>query len=539
MLSSLTIDNIVLIDHLTIEFENNLCALTGETGAGKSILLDSLGLSIGARANAKLVRHGCEKATVSAEFFLSNDHPVLSFLQEHELETDNTLILKRVLRSDGRSKAFINDQIVSAGLLRQAGEFLIEIHGQFDNQRLFDSTAHVGFLDAYADNQQDLNNLRAKWQSWRTAREEKNRLQEKREVIKEEEEYLRQSLHDLDALAPEQGEEESLTVLKNKLKNLTQLKESSSIAASDIEEIQAVTGNIWRVLEKIRPESDQALEACDRVNAELAELSDEVTNIVHGLDREDRSLEDIDDRLFALKTQSRKHQCSIDELPLKRDEIAQSLNEIENIDDIYREACQKEEKQKDIYKKQAEKISKGRQTKAKDLISQVEKELPLLKLEKAKFTISFEEKDETHWNEDGIDDIEFLVSTNPGSDFGRIQNIASGGELARFTLALKVVLAGAEDTGTLVFDEVDSGIGGATAAAVGDRLAKLAKYKQVLVVTHSPQVAAKANYHWIVKKSGEKEVTTAIVALSEEKNRQEEIARMLSAEEITEEARAA
>ena len=426
MLSSLSIQNVVLIDRLTINFQNNLCALTGETGAGKSILLDSLGLSLGFRSNAKLVRKGCDQAVVIAAFDVLKDHPVHDLLHDQGIETEETLLLKRTIKADGRSKAFINDQLVSITLLKQVGEMFVEIHGQFDNQKLFDVSHHIELLDDFMSDPESLEKLSACWSEWQEAKVESERLDLQRQQIKEEEEYLRQSLHDLDQLSPESGEEETLTKLKAKLKNFSNIQENSQGALQAIEQMQDMSADTWRYLQKIEEESQTALEAYDRMNAELEELLNETQAILNGLESNGLSLEEIDDRLFALKSQARKHQCKIDDLPQKREEIAQSLNDIENIDERYAQSLKETDAKKKKYEEAAKAVSQKRKKQEKILREKVMAELPLLKLEKAQFQISCEERQETDWNERGIDAVEFMVSTNPGSDFGRLQNIASG-----------------------------------------------------------------------------------------------------------------
>ena len=539
MLASLTIKNVVLIDQLTIDFKEGLCALTGETGAGKSILLDSLGLVLGARADSGLVRHGQEQASITASFDLGGHHPVYGFLSEQDIEADDGLILRRSVTKDGRSKAFINDQPVSASLLKQVGDFLVEIHGQFDTHSLLSSQNHIHILDDYAAHDDLLKNVWAIWYELHAKEAELEKARADIDKARRDEEFYRSSLEDLDALSPEQGEEEKLTTLRQRLMRREQILENLNNAQAGLEEMESSSGSVWRALERLGEEGQEAIAAMERVNAELQEVVSTIDAVSADLDNAEYSLEEIDDRLFALKSQARKHNCSIDDLSQKREEIADSLNAIENQDEMLAGLMKKVEQLKIKFQSTAKKLSQSRMKAAEKLSSLVMKELPPLKLEKAVFEVSCRPLEEDEWNKNGIDKVEFLVATNPGAKAGPISKIASGGEMSRFMLALKVVLAEVGTANALVFDEVDSGIGGATAAAVGDRLVKLAQFKQVLVVTHSPQVAAQAKYHWIVSKGGSETVTTNIVPLFNPPERQEEIARMISGAQVTEEARAA
>jgi DNA repair protein RecN (Recombination protein N) len=539
MLASLTIKNVVLIDQLTIDFKSGLCALTGETGAGKSILLGSLGLALGARSDAGLVRHGSDQASVSAEFIIPEDSDVLTFLKTQELESSSTLILRRSVTKEGRSRAFINDQAVSVTLLKKVGEMLVEIHGQFETQSLLHPRMHRRLVDDYGTPSEKLQALMNIWENWKAGEVKLLTLREKMDKARTDEEYLRTSLEDLDALSVEAGEEEKLSTLKNKLMRRDQILENLKIVQSGIDEIEALSANVWRALEKLGEEGQDSIVAMDRVNVEIQELISSLQKLSHDIENSEYSLSEIDDRLFALKTQARKHDCTIDELSQKRNEIAEALNTIEDEDSSLAELIKTVQKNKDKYVSLAERISLMRQKSAEKLSQLTMKELVPLKLEKARFEISVKILPEEQWNEWGMDEVRFLVATNLGAEAGALNKVASGGELARLMLALKVVLAEVGSAGSLVFDEVDSGVGGATAAAVGERLAKLADHKQILVVTHSPQVAAMAQNHLVVTKGGQKEVKTNIVQLETLSDRQEEIARMLSGAEITVEARAA
>lgn len=539
MLATLSIKNVVLIDQLVIEFNDKLSALTGETGAGKSILLDSLGLALGARSDAGLVRRGEDKAVVTAEFDLAPNHAVFELLREHDIEAETPLILRRAVTKDGRSKAYVNDQSVSVGLLKKAGAFLVEIHGQFDTHSLLDPKHHRGLLDEYGTPVTERHALAACWADWK---EKRDSFEDKKAAMikaREDEEYLRSALEDLDRLAPEAGEEEKLSSLRERLMKREQFLEGLNEAAKNIDEIDSLMGNVWRAIDRLGDEGISIQTSIDAVNAELQEASSQIQSTLIDIENSEYSLTEIDDRLFKLKNQARKHGCEIDALSDKREEIAALLNGIESQDDTLNQLEKDVQIARQAYKKQAEAVRSIRQKAAKKMADLVITELAPLKLDKANFVVSIEPKEESAWNENGMDAIQFLIATNPGSAAGPLAKVASGGEMARFMLALKVVLAEVGTAGTLVFDEVDTGIGGATASAVGERLARLAAARQILVVTHSPQVAAMAAHHWIVSKSGSDAMKTDIIALKQHTQRQEEIARMLSGAEITTEARAA
>ncbi len=536
MLTSLHIKNIVLIDNLNIEFQDNLSVLTGETGAGKSILLDSLGLVLGARAETGLVGQYDDKSNVTARFDVSNKHPVLRFLQKNDLTSEESLIFRRTLTKEGRSKAYINDQPVSVALLKQAGNYLAEIHGQFDTHELLDATTHIDLVDEYAGHHDLCDEVSEKWKALADKTKLLKVLQKQIENAKTDEEFYRESLEDLDALDPKSGEEDTLSTLRSRLMKREQISETIKEAELGLEELEAANGAIWRAINRLGEDGKESMEAMERLNAEYQEVLAAIQNVSADLDNNNHSLTDIDDRLFALKAQARKHGCTIDTLPNKRDEIATALNAIENQDEALLSLMKEIEKLQNAYLRAAERLSASRKKYALILSREVMQELPPLKLEKARFDIHFEE---TQQSAKGIDLVEFIVATNPNSDAGALDKVASGGELSRLMLAIKVVMAKTVSSKTLVFDEVDSGIGGATAAAVGERLARLATDRQVLVVTHSPQVAAKGQYHWIVSKNKVKENMTHIEPINAQKERREEIARMLSGAKVTAEARAA
>lgn len=542
MLTSLRITNVVLIDKLEIAFASGFCALTGETGAGKSILLDSLGLSLGARSEARLVKKGADQACVTAVFDVEKTHPAFDILQASDIECDvsEPLILRRSIGQDGRSKAFVNDQAVSVSLLRDVGDTLVEIHGQFETQGLLNPSTHRQMLDDYAAFDTDISGL---WDAWQQARVEYETLKTDLEKARAEEDFLRQAVEDLDALSPKDGEEVELSSLRDRLMHREKVLEGLNTAfeylSRDDDPVRAAWAALDKISDKLGEAAQDAIGALDRATAEVEEARASIQALSADLEESDYDFQSIDDRLFSLRAQARKHQSTVDELPALRERLAEQLDRIEKNDEVLEQASKAVEAARQAYKDEAGKVSELRTAAAAKLDKLVAQELPPLKLDKAKFVTVVEELDEADWGPHGADKVRFLVSTNPGAEPGTLNKIASGGEMARFMLALKVIMAEVGAAGSLVFDEVDTGIGGSTADAVGERLAKLAKSKQVLVVTHAPQVAARAGHHFIVRKDGAQEVTTNVVSLSTRQERCEEIARMLSGASVTQEARAA
>lgn len=546
MLKALHIKNVVLIEQLSLSLEQGLCALTGETGAGKSILLDSLGLALGQRSEAGLVRKGADKASVSAEFELMDRHPVYQILDAQDLERDDVLILRRVVNKDGRSRAFVNDQPISVSLLKEIGASLVEIHGQFETQGLLDVKTHGALLDSYAGLEKERLCLSALWGHWKAAREALEDAREQAQKNREEESYLRDSLEDLERLDPKAGEEEHLASLRERLKHKEDILQALSIAQNALsseEGGEVILNQACRALERVADKGGNAVSgiiaSLDSALAEIGEARVMIESTFADMEDGEHSLEEIDDRLHDLRAQARKHDCVVDDLPRIIEKLGNQLALIDDEGDILAQLEQNTIAARQDYITQAQLLRKTRQEAAFDLDRKIGEELPPLKLEKARFVTEITDKAEANWNEHGMDTVRFLVATNPGADPGPLNKIASGGEMSRFMLALKVVMAEQDDSGTFIFDEVDSGIGGATADAVGERLSRLANRHQILVVTHSPQVAARANHHFIVRKDGGEEVKTTIIPLKEKEKRREEIARMISGADITKEARAA
>lgn len=547
MLTSLAIHNVILIDRLILEGAENLSALTGETGAGKSILLDALGLSLGVRAEAGLIRHGKEQATVTASFDVPAGHPVLKLLKNKGLEDTDTVILRRTLGRDGRSKAFINDSPVSVQFLKEVGAELVEIHGQFETQGLLDPQTHKKVLDLYAGISDKTEKMRTIWANWSFARENLERAEVEIDAVRVQEDYLRYAVAELEKINPQPGEETLLAEKRTFLLNRERMREAFEQSSDLLENergILSLLGKLHTTLDRLAEKAGgriaPVLETLNRAQSEVDEISSQLKCLESG-DGEEDPLEEIEERYFALKECARKHQCTTDDLQRIHSELSKKLRLITHQEDALEELKQTVATEKEKFITLASVISDARQKSAQKLGKAVNAELPALKLDRANFFVECVKSDaESNWGPEGFDKVQFSVSTNQKTPAGPLHKIASGGELARFMLALKLILAGTGSIPTLIFDEVDSGIGGATADAVGERLAKLSGKYQVLVVTHSPQVAARAAHHWIVTKTGKKgTVITKLIHLKTAKDRQEEIARMLSGASITTEARAA
>lgn len=540
MLTALSIQNVVLIESLLLEFDSGLCVLTGETGAGKSILLESLGLAMGARADTSLVRKGADQATVTASFDIAPDHAVFDFLKEHGLGTETPLILRRVLTSDGKSRAYINDQPVNAGTLKTAGSLLIEILGQFDTRLLMDPASHLESLDSFAGID---HSLPAYWSDYQKARTHYQNLKESAAKAANDEAYLRAAVEDLEKLNPQPGEEETLAALRDKLMNreriLEALRQAHDALNADPDPIRTAWGCVERVSDRMGQEGEELIGSLVRACDEINDASARIQSFAASLDEETQSLESIDDRLFELRAHARKHQCPVDDLSSVQEELTRQLSLIERSEETLHEAHQEVLKAKEHFESAARKVSAQRKEAAQKLDRAVAGELEPLKLGKARFTTSLETLDQAQWGPKGIDKVRFLVATAPGSDPGPMHKIASGGELSRFMLALKVITAQSGHASILMFDEVDAGVGGAVADAVGERLHRLSSSKQVMVVTHAPQVAARATHHYVVSKTGESELKTSVIRLQNREERCREIARMLSGATITPEAMAA
>ncbi len=543
MLAQLSIRDIVLIEKLDIEFDRGLTVLTGETGAGKSILLDALSLALGARGAGRLVRHGVEQGQVTAVFDLPADHPALALLRENAIDADGELVLRRVQGADGKTRAFVNDQPVGTGLLATLGALLIEIHGQHDDRALIAPAAHRSLLDAFGELEPRADELSASFREWREAEAEADALRQRIQQGRAEAEYLRAAVDELRRLAPKPGEEESLADKRQSMMRAEKIagdvNEAYDIVAGSTSPIPSL-GNLARRLERKRDQAgdllDPAIAALDRALAALDEASTALDAATRAAAFDPKELERAEERLFALRAAARKHNVLVDALPQLAAKLTADLAAAEHGEERLAGVEAKAKAGRARYDKQAEALSAARRKAAARLTKAVAAELPALKLDRAAFTVEFGDAEP---GETGIDRVEFWVRTNPGSAAGPLMKIASGGELSRFLLALKVALAERGSAPTLIFDEIDTAVGGAVSDAIGQRLGRLAKKVQVLTVTHAPQVAARADGHMLVSKEGTaKRVVTQVAALDKSRRR-EEIARMLAGSVVTDEARAA
>jgi len=545
MLTALAIRNVVLIEALDLGFAAGLGVLTGETGAGKSILLDSLGLVLGDRADTGLVRAGTDQASVTATFEFDRLPDVIRatlIAAEIDIEPGEALIIKRRLRADGGSRAFINDQPVGVALLRDLSRFLVELHGQHDDRGLVNARGHRALLDRYAH--ADVAAVAQAWQRWSRATAE---LEQARGVVaaaRADEDLLTAHLAELTTLEPLIGEEADLAEQRASMQKGERL--SGDLAALQVlwegsDSALAGLRSAARRLDRIATEHTllaEALAALDRAVIEAGEAEDLIAAAMDALTHDPLLLDRIETRLFELRAAARKHGCVADELPAKIHEMRAALDAIESGDaHIIRLERASHDAGLD-YQAKAEALSVLRAEAARRLDAAVALELAPLKLDSARFRTAVVRLPDDRWGPGGVDAVEFLISTNPGSAFAPLGKIASGGELSRFILALKVALAEQGGAATVIFDEIDRGVGGAVASAIGERLFRLARAGQLLAVTHSPQVAARGANHFLIAKSSEGTVTRTSVALLDAAGRQEEIARMLSGAEITPEARA-
>jgi len=549
VLARLAIRDVVLIERLDLAFGPGLTTLTGETGAGKSILLDSLGLALGQRAEAGMVRAGQAQASVTASFILPPGHPAFAILREQGIEPEDELVLRRVLQADGRSRAFVNDQPVAVALLRRLGATLVEVQGQHDQVGLADAATHAGLLDAFGGLEGQRAATAEAWSAWRAA---SRRLAEARAAIaaaQREEEWLRHAVAELQELNPEEGEEERLAAERQRLQQAERRAEAIATALAELapRDRRATSParalrEAARALERLPPpneEAQPALAALAAAQDALAEAEAALSRLMEQCGLDPRRLEQVEERLFALRAAARKHAVAVAELPALAAGLRARLEALDAGSDRVASLEREEAAARQAYLAAAAALTRARREAALRLEQAVAQELPPLKLDRARLAIEIAARDESAWGPDGQDRVTFLVSTNPGQAPGPLGKIASGGELSRLMLALKVVLARGSPVPTLIFDEVDSGIGGATAAAVGERLARVAERLQVLVVTHSPQVAARAAAHLrVTKEVRDGRAVTRVEALAESERR-EELARMLAGERVTDAARAA
>lgn len=545
MLQSLSIRDIVLIEALDLEFGPGLSVLTGETGAGKSILLDSLGLALGNRADSGLVRQGTQKAQVTASFDPPAGASKLAlFLQDNDIDVEpgEPLIIKRSVKADGGSRAFVNDQPCSATLLRELGSKLIEIHGQHDDRGLINPSGHRALLDIYAG--ADGAKVRNAFEGWQSAKSILEKALNDQEAAEQDREYLEHSVAELSKFAPQPGEEQELaldraTMMKGEklTGDLEAIRAAFDGSNGGLASLRAAARRLDRIAED-HPLLTEALQALDRAVIEASEAEEKLNDAAHALTFDPQRLDDMETRLFDLRALARKHRVEGDALPQLLIDLETRLAAISDGGKSLGALEANVKAARQTYVDAAETLRLKRTKAAKALDKAVAGELVPLKLDAARFETVLEPLEEDRWSANGMDRIEFLISTNPGAPLAPLGKIASGGELSRFILALKVALAEEGGAKTIIFDEVDRGVGGAVASAIGDRLSRLSDSAQLLVVTHSPQVASKGNAHMLINKSSNGTVSRTDVNALDKEGRRQEIARMLSGADVTDEARA-
>ena len=556
MLLSLSIKVLVLIDTLHLTMERGLSVLTGETGAGKSILLDALGLALGMRGDVSLIRQGAEQAVVSAEFCVKDNFQIAQLLTDHglceeEAEPITTLVFRRILScaasTTGRSRAFVNDQMVSVGLLRLLGDALLEIHGQFD--RLLDPASYRLLLDEFAKTQLLRQTVRQKFQDWQQAHRQWQEMKDSLALLSQNEDFLKHQLAELKKLSPVLGEEETLLKERQGLAHVGKLSEAIRDVTGHLQTpslesaLHAATKSLQKVQrlgeglgeEKIKA----ATEALERALTEVVEANAQIQEIAFQLADHPRRLQEIDERLYALRAAARKYGVMGDALAGLQEKLTDQLSSLDQSTDLLAEYYRIATMARGAYHQEATALHTYRVEAAEILEKAVLAELPSLKLPQSQFKVQVIELPEAQWGELGLDRIDFMVAMNKGQEFCSLSKSASGGELARLMLALKVALASRSSIPTIIFDEIDTGVGGAVAAAIGERLTKLSRHVQVMAITHSPQLAACADTHFLVSKQDQGAFMRTSVSCLTEDERRDELARMLSGAEITVEARAA
>jgi DNA repair protein RecN (Recombination protein N) len=547
MLAQLSIRDIVLIERLDLAFERGLSVLTGETGAGKSILLDSLSLALGGRGDGSLVRHGIERGHVTAVFDVPNHHGARALLRDNGIDDDGDLIFRRQQSADGRTRAYVNDQPVSVQLMRQAGQLLVEIHGQHDDRALVDTDAHRLLLDAFAGLGEAAVDVGTLYHQWKEAERTLRRHREKVEAAAREADYLRSSVEELEALSPQDGEEEALAETRARMMkaeriagDINEASEFLNGNASPVPLIAALVRRLERKSHEVPGLLEETVELLDLALNQLSDAQTAVDMALRKTEYDPKELERTEERLFALRAAARKYSVPVTGLPALAAKMIADLADLDAGEEKLVQLQARLGEARAAFEMAARSLSDKRHHAAEALAGAVMAELPALKLERARFTVEIT-TDPEGGAEEGIDTVEFHVQTNPGTRPGPIMKVASGGELSRFLLALKVALADRGSAPTLVFDEIDTGVGGAVADAIGQRLKRLSSTVQVLSVTHAPQVAARAATHLLISKGpveGSETVATR-VARMDDGARTEEIARMLAGASVTDEARAA
>ena len=546
MLKKIYIKNIVLIDEIEIEIYNGLNVFTGETGAGKSILLGGLGLALGSRANFSLIGNNEDTACTIAEFILKNEHPVKKILTEKNVKFETNIVLKRIISNKGFSKAYINNSSVSLNELNQIGQMLVEVQGQFDNHTLLNSSNHINFLDQYGNYEDQIITTKLNYKSMVETKNKFIQFKKNFENHEKELEYNKSILNELEILKPQENEENELIDKRLLISNSAKIVNAVNDALNKFngeDSIIKKINNTLNSLEKINSSKsnklNEIIETLLRSSNELEEAYSQLENFQSTLNTDPQELDNIDNRLYSIRNLSRKIKCDPNKLFEFYIDLKNKINMSGNKDDMLEKLEADFLKKLRDYKESCINLRKARIITAIKLDKKINEELPHLKLELAKFKTFIKEKNETEWNENGADEIIFHLITNPQQEFMPLSKIISGGELSRILLAIKVVLSSSNSSNTLIFDEVDSGIGGKTADAVGIRLLNLSQANQVIVITHSPQVAAKGQSHFLIEKINDRKKPITVCNSIPSSERVNEIARMLSGETITKEARAA
>ncbi len=546
MLAGLSIRDFVLIERLDLAFEPGLCVLTGETGTGKSILLDALGLCLGRRASADLVRAGARQADITAVFEVPSGHAAWDLLESQGMTGLDDVILRRVVTPEGRSRAFANDRPVSATFLRELGMTIVEVQGQHDLALLLDPSNHRRLLDQYAGLESEIGEVASAFDAMRDAARALEDARAELKRARADEEYVRHVVEELNSLDPQPAEEDSLAAERTVLMHAERLSRSLSEALTVLtseDGAQIGLRRAERSLERSREHAagrfDEVMTALERARVETMEAVAILEHLDRELTGDPARLSVVEDRLFDLRALARKHRTTVAELPAVLDALSERLAALDSGADEIDRLAGEAETSRAAYENAAKSLSDKRRAGARRFDESVNAELPSLKLGDAAVRTAVETVVEDWWGHEGFDRVVFQVATNAGHEPGPLSQVASGGELGRIMLALKVVLARTRGSRTLIFDEVDRGIGGATADAVGARLERLARESQVLVVTHSPQVAARGNHHWLIGKAAGDERATTTVDRLDTGTRREELARMLAGARVTDEARAA
>lgn len=545
MLQHLTISNFILVEQCRMDFSTGLCVLTGETGAGKSILLGALGLILGERASGQPLFNPEIPATLTAEFSLL---PSLTpFFEENGLMLeDDTLLIRRQLIPDGKSRAFINDQPVSVSLLKQLGEQLVEILGQQGQRHLTDSSLQRHMLDRFGGHESLLTQISDAFEQWHQIKQSRKAREAAIASAAAQEDYLRHVQAELSKIAPQHGEEEELAVKRRQLMQAEKLGGLLNDVHNELSGANPVETSLARASRLLirtgdegeeNPVLTQLLESLDHAQQNVAEAQQALDSLIIDSGYDPKELDAIEARLFDLRGAARKHQKTVDELPEYLAEISETLAALDSDESALMQLQKQEQEAKSAYHAIAQQLTTARQHASEKLARKIETELAPLKMETTRFKVAISPLEEDYWAAHGMDGISFTASTNPGSPFGPIAKIASGGELSRFMLALKVVLAENEPDKTLIFDEIDTGTSGAVAEAIGERLARLSKHAQVTVITHLPQVASKGQSHFKVSKHNENGQTRTQVTLLDDAHRRDELAAMISGKHITDQAR--